>query len=372
MFTFPPRESDENGEYLREQLITYLGNKRKLLDFIGMGIEIAKNSLGKKKVSTFDVFSGSGIVARYLKRFSDVVYANDLEAYSRVINECYLTNKSSVDWEALTSSRDEVLDKIKKNPIHSFISENYAPDSMENIQRGERCFYTPQNALFLDSARYHLNSLPQDHQTLLLAPLLSEASIKVNTSGVFKSFYKSDGVGKFGGRGSNALSRILSPIQLNLPLLSEFECDSHVLQLDAREAAKEVGNVDIAYLDPPYNQHPYGSNYFMLNLLVDGALPDTGFSKTTGIPKNWNRSKFNKRAYIHEEFFKLVAELNAKFCIISFNNEGFISKSDFLQGLAKLGRITCLETYYKRFPDTKHKKASKNYVTEYLFLLEKK
>ena len=39
------------------------------------------------------------------------------------------------------------------------------------------------------------------------------------------------------------------------------------------ELAADLPPLDLVYLDPPYNQHPYGSNYFMLNLLVDYRAP---------------------------------------------------------------------------------------------------
>ena len=64
----------ENKEFLTEQIITYLGNKRSLLNFIDNVIEIVKQELKKDKLSTFDVFSGSGIVSRYLKQHSKVLY----------------------------------------------------------------------------------------------------------------------------------------------------------------------------------------------------------------------------------------------------------------------------------------------------------
>ncbi|MCK9334902.1 MAG: DNA adenine methylase, partial [Candidatus Cloacimonetes bacterium] len=76
----------ENPAYLSEQLITYLGNKRKLLNFIGAGVGVVKQKLGKDKLSCLDLFSGSGIVARYLKQHSSLLIVNDLEAYSKVIN----------------------------------------------------------------------------------------------------------------------------------------------------------------------------------------------------------------------------------------------------------------------------------------------
>jgi len=50
--------------------------------------------------------------------------------------------------------------------------------------------------------------------------------------------------------------------------------------------------VDLIYLDPPYNQHPYGSNYFMLNLICTNERPHT-LSKVSGIPGDWNKSQYN-------------------------------------------------------------------------------
>ena len=71
--------------------------RQSLLDFIGKGIEVVCKRLGRNKISSLDAFSGSGVVSRYLRRFSSSLHCNDLEDYSRVINECYMTNESSVD-----------------------------------------------------------------------------------------------------------------------------------------------------------------------------------------------------------------------------------------------------------------------------------
>ncbi len=87
----------ENRQYLETQILTYMGNKRSLLDHIGREIDPIREALGLNKLTTLDLFSGSGIVARYLKQFSSVVYANDLEKYSWIINNCYLANRNEFD-----------------------------------------------------------------------------------------------------------------------------------------------------------------------------------------------------------------------------------------------------------------------------------
>lgn len=69
----------EKIEYLKKQILTYIGNKRTLLNYIGTELSLISNTLGKEKLVTLDMFSGSGIVARYMKQYSSCIYANDLE-----------------------------------------------------------------------------------------------------------------------------------------------------------------------------------------------------------------------------------------------------------------------------------------------------
>ena len=91
----------ENEAFLTQQLITYIGNKRSLLNFIGSGLDIVRQRLNKNKLTTFDVFSGSGVVSRFLKRYSERLIVNDIEDYAYTINKCYLSNSNTVDHQAL-------------------------------------------------------------------------------------------------------------------------------------------------------------------------------------------------------------------------------------------------------------------------------
>ena len=88
-----------NEKYLSEQVITYLGNKRKLLNDISYEVELILNELGLKKGKICDLFSGSGVVARMLKQYSSRLFVNDLEEYSCIINSCYLTNQEDFNNE---------------------------------------------------------------------------------------------------------------------------------------------------------------------------------------------------------------------------------------------------------------------------------
>lgn len=363
---------EENPAFLKEQILTYLGNKRSFLHLIGREVDRVRTRLGRERISCVDLFSGSGIVARYLKRFSSTLYVNDLEPYSTCMSECYLANKSQVDERLLHETLGTLKKEIRLQWAPGWIAEMYAPQDDRHIQKGERAFYTRRNAVYLDTARRLIAQLPGDLQRFFLAPLLYSASVHTNTSGVFKGFYKNRaGIGQFGGEGRNSLSRILGAIDLEMPVFSSFECEVHVLQRESRVAAQSLPEVDFCYMDPPYNEHPYGSNYFMLNLILKNRRP-ASVSPVSGIPEHWNRSAYNRPQQAREHFFSLIRECPAKFILISYNSEGFIPYGELADFLRSLGRVRSQETDYNTFRGCRNLRKRPCTVKEYLFLLERR
>jgi len=362
----------EKNEYLTRQLITYIGNKRSLLKFINNGIKTVQKKLNKNKLKMFDVFSGSGIVARFFKQFSCLLIANDLEKYSYVTNQCYLSNENEIDFSLLREYYREITVKTKNELTKGIISDLYAPKNDNEILSGERVFYTSRNAMFIDTVRQLIENVPENYQKYFLAPLLSEASIHANTSGVFKGFYKNKetGIGQFGGKNHNALFRITGDIKLPFPVFSNFNCDTIICNDDSNKIIDVLPEVDIAYLDPPYNQHPYGSNYFMLNLILDYKYPEKT-SKVSGIPEDWNRSAYNKGNYAQDALTHLTENIKAKYVLISFNSEGFIKIEQMKKILERFGKLEVLETKYNTFRGGRNLNNREIHVKEYLYLLEK-
>lgn len=362
----------ENRAYLKEQILTYLGNKRTLLSLINKGVLQAKDELKKDKLSTADMFSGSGVVARFLKQHSSFLIANDLELYSKIINECYLANADDELKKSLKILAKRYTRHINENLKQGFITELYAPKDDDNIMQDERVFYTQKNAMFIDTARNFIDTLSPDMQKFFLAPLLYEASSKTNTSGVFKGFYKNkQGIGQFGGEAKNALTRITAEIMLKPPVFSNYTVPYEIYQDDANALAKKLDVVDLVYLDPPYNQHPYGSNYFMLNLIAKNERPNE-ISKVSGISKNWNRSVYNQKKDAKNAFFELINDLKARFVLISFNSEGFISEESFVSNLSKLGNLNVLKQRYNTFRGSRNLNGRNTYVNEFLYVLKKR
>ena len=202
--------------------------------------------------------------------------------------------------------------------------------------------------------------------------MLYEASVHNNTSGVFKGFYKNSatGIGQFGGNGRNALARIMADIELKMPIFSHYHCDVRVFQEDANALAEQLPLVDLVYMDPPYNQHPYGSNYFMLNLINQYQRP-TEISPVSGIPTHWNKSLYNKKKYAKECMYHLCRTFNARYLLISFSDDGFISYDEMMEMLSSIGEVSVLDKEYNTFRGCRNLMNRDIHVKEFLYLVKK-
>jgi adenine-specific DNA-methyltransferase len=308
-----------------------------------------------------------------LKQYASELVVNDTEDYARVISECYLANRGSTPTDVLAATVGALNGAVDAgSPSPGLIRRLYAPRDAAAIGPEDRVFYTPENADRLDTYRQLLEHEPLDIRSLLMGPLLSKASIHANTAGVFKGFYKDrgTGVGKFGGSGADALERITAPIVLEPPILSRFECDYSVHQMDANLLVSDVGGFDVAYFDPPYNQHPYGSNYFMLNLLVNYEEPGE-ISKVSGIPTSWRRSDYNVRSKALPRLRELIGAVDAKFVILSFNDEGFVSPPEIREVLSEVGTVTEQRQPYTTFRGCRNLRNRSVQVVEHVYLIEK-
>lgn len=362
----------ENIEYLSNQLITYIGNKRSLLHHINKAIIQVKRRIGKSHLRVFDAFSGSGVVSRFMKEHASYIASNDFEDYAATIAKCYLQNRSSVDIFSISKIVKEINNRVDEKFAKGFIEKLYAPKDESNITLDDRVFYTQENARRLDNYRRLIDVYPSEFHDSLIAPLLSKASIHSNTSGVFKGFYKNrnTGIGQYGGTNSNALKRIKGQITLEPPVLSRFECDYDVFHDDTNKIASQIKKLDLTYIDPPYNQHPYGSNYFMLNLLLHYKEPEN-ISRVSGIPKNWKRSGYNSKTESKNLFNELLHSIDTRFFLISFNNEGFISPDEMRSMLKKIGTVDEFNIIYNTFRGSRNLKNRNIHVTEQLFLVER-
>jgi len=413
-------EKAETDPYLREGLIAYIGNKRRLLSLIGDALhQAAGGSL--EGLNFTDLFSGSGVVARYARILGMKVTANDWEPYARVLAEAWLVPVPD-DIKRIFGSQDglvEAVELLNHLPVpkreEEYLARYYAPSSMnpdEADYRLERLFYTRENALRLDAARNFLektdagafpesrspgkavsssgnpgisgavpgSGIPGDlalRHSLLLAPIIYGGATRVNTSGVFKAFHKG-----FGGHGKDALKRIITPIEFQPPIVIDAP-PGRVYSEDAGRLAAggAISDADIVYLDPPYNQHQYGSNYHLLNTFVRwDKIPeplekgeDGRLLRKAGIRKDWKETKslWCSRKTAGQAFDELMDSLQAPLVLLSYSTDGIIPFEDLRSRCEAYGRVRLAANPYVTFRGGRQSNRRRDRNLEFVLIVEK-
>ena len=360
--------------FIHQKMITYLGNKRKLIP----EIEKIVRSISKgKKLTIFDAFAGSSVVSRLFTKYSHLLYSNDMELYSYIINQCFLITPNEFQVEMIRNHIQHMNHLAEHGPFQEgIITKLYAPKETFDIQKGERCFYTRENALIIDTLRNYIESHVESHLfPYCITPLLIQASIHVNTSGQFKGFHKNKetGLGQWGGSGENDLKRILGAIKLEMPVWSKDTYEPHISQKDTNVLIDELPSYfDIIYLDPPYNQHSYSNNYYMLNIIIENKEPKE-ISDVSGIPVDWNRSLYNYKKSATEAMETLLQKSmeKSKYVILSYNNEGIITKEEW-ETLLEPYQVEEIKIRYDTYKGSRNLKRRSNKVIEIMYVIQKK
>ncbi len=389
--------------YIEKNLLAYIGNKRKLIPLIVKAIEeISKR--GNVKIDPqgwfLDLFSGTGVVSRLAKSLGFKTIANDWEEYSYIFNKGFLEN--SVQDLSLFESEgglENVLKRLNElthyNAKESYLSDFYCPQSDAQADPNqERMFYTRENGIIIDNIRSKIDEMypePTDPQeryskdylikqkkkNFLLALLLKEASKRSNTSGVFKGFHHG-----FGGKKQNALSRILGTVKLEAPKLSEQQQLCKVYKEDAIKLVEKVNSqkAEITYLDPPYNQHQYGSNYHLLNTIALNDKPTVkkefminGKKKDkSAIRKDWVKTKsalcYQKTAKRY--FRELVRKINSKYIMVSYSTEGIIPFDEMLEILSSKGKLAVVTSSYIRYRGGRQANSTQKSNLEFIIIVD--
>lgn len=373
--------------YLKENIIAYIGNKRRLLPFL-KNTFLSLIEKDKNISIAADMFSGSGSVSRLLKTLGLKVYSNDWEYYAYILNYAHLsinpkdTEKMFLHTGGLVNTLNILnnINEIKEKD--RYISIYYAPKNDDNPDLlNERLFYTQYNATKIDIIRHNIEllyknkAINKNEYYYLIAALLYEAATHTNTSGVFKAFHAG-----FGGRNRDALSRILSPITMRaLPLYKGLRGKASML--DASIFAKKKFNkiLDIAYLDPPYNQHQYGSNYHLLNTIAIWDKPKINKeiyingkkTNKSAIRKDWIKTKsdYCYKNTAKEALANLINNTNSRYIVMSYSTDGIIEYDELISILGERGKLDIVTSEYTRYRGAKRSIVNTNKNIEYLFIV---
>ena len=333
----------------------YLGNKDSIIHEI-------KNLLEDKQIlnsnlSFFDAFCGTGSVADAFKNYYDIIINDNLEW--SVVYAKGRVNSRKCKFEKLGFDPIEYFNS-NDNVEYGFIYNNYSPGG------SERMYFTANNAARIDYFRKTIedwknnNLLTDDEYCYLLACLIESVSDVSNTAGVYGAYLK-----KWDNRAIKPIvfDRVDSK-NINAKSLTSFN--------DKIENIIENIQCDILYLDPPYTQNQYGTQYHLLETLIKDDSPS--ISKITGSRSTSPmRSEWSKEYKVHILFDKILAKTKAKYIVFSYSIDGFMSKDFIEASMKRYGKpetYECRKISYKKYQNWKSKKSNEHF--EYLFYIEKK
>lgn len=370
--------------YVYSQAIPYIGNKRKLLRLISRAI--LRTEMGG---GTFvDLFTGSTIVARLAKTMGFRVAANDWEPYSHEIALGTVVPNIVPSFEAL-GGLDDVFAMLNNiDPFNGYVARHLCPENDDHPDpETERMFFTRANGEKIDAIRERIHDwesqrlLTPEERAYILASLIYAVSYVSNTSGVFKGWHYG-----WGGKTGTALYRILSTLQLQPPVVFDNSRKNLALKADALELSRrlpmELGKApDIVYLDPPYNQHPYGSNYHVLNTVTLWDKPALNPKyrvngkkvEKSAIRRDWRterRSAFNHAKDALPAFEKLVDGLDARWILLSYSTDGNMPLRNVLEAMATRGALDLCTQTYKRYRVSTPRMSPKSHNVEFVAIVD--
>lgn len=319
---------------------------------------LRKKRLLQNEFTFCDGFCGMGAVADAVKNTYKKIIINDSLKCATIFTHARLI-ANGCTFEKLGFDPFDFLNKTN-GFREGFIYRNYS------LGASSRMYFSKENAGRIDFFREKIEEwhdsekISGDEFSYLLACLLESVSDVSNTAGVYGAFLK------------HWDKRSLKPI-----IFKKIEASPGIAKnmeaLNSRiEDVISCIDCDVLYLDPPYTQNQYGTQYHLLETLVLNDNPK--LSKVTGSrPTAPMRSQWSKNYYAHVLFDKIIAETKAKYVILSYNNDGFMSKGFIETTMKRYGKedsYVCEIIGYKKYNNFKCQGAADHF--EYLFFIEKK
>jgi adenine-specific DNA-methyltransferase len=303
-------------------VIKYLGSKRRLVPVLGELCERAGAA------TALDLFTGTTRVAQEFKRRGARVWALDTARYSEVLARCYIaTDARAIDQHEL----DAALAYLDALPgCDGYFTETFC--------RRAR-YLQPANGARVDAIRDALRDefAASPLFPILLTSLLEAADRVDSTTGVQMAYLKS------------WAPRSHRPLELRRPQL--LPGVGTALRANALDAAADLPIFDLAYLDPPYNQHSYFRNYHVWETLVAWDAPaHYGVAcKRADCRDPVTRSAFNSKPAIHDALARVVADVRARVMVLSYNDEAWMALDELVELCAPRGAVRVLAFDSRRY-----------------------
>ncbi len=303
-------------------MIKYLGSKRALLPLL---VPLIGELDGARSV--LDLFSGTSRVGHALKERGLRVVSNDHNAYAATLARGLVVANSDRAAEA-----QALLDELSEVPA--------APGYFTRTFCEEARFFHPDNGAKVDAIREDIanRELDPELEAIALTALMLAADKVDSTTGVQMAYLK-----QYARRAFKPLSLRLPPL---LPRAAAGAAEAW--QLDAIEAARSL-KADVAYLDPPYNQHKYLGNYHVWETLVRWDAPEAYGIARKRVDCRSRRSAFNSRPGIRPAMAELIDALDVRWLVVSFSDEGYLPREELEEMLQVRGKVTVYSQEHPRY-----------------------
>jgi len=302
-------------------VIKYLGSKRALLPWI----EAAVAALGPLRTAV-DLFAGTTRVGRMLKRRGLRVHSNDVATYSEVLGRTAIaTDAREVDGARVAAM---LADLDARPPEPGYFTATFCESAR---------YLHPDNGARVDAIRAAIEAdyAEEPLRSIALASLLLAADRVDSTTGVQMAYLK-----RWAPRARRRLR--LEPPEL-------IPGPGSVSRLDAAACARAAGTVDLAYVDPPYNQHAYFGNYHVWETLVRHDAPPTYGVANKRADCREHVSPWNSRRRIRAAMAGLLDAVDARHLLVSFNDEGYLGIDELGALLEARGRVRTLSAEHARY-----------------------
>lgn len=302
--------------------IKYLGSKRRLVPVL---TELYERSGAS---TALDLFTGTTRVAQAFKRAGATVTAVDSARYSEMFARTWIeTDADAVDLATVTDELGR-LDALPGRP--GYVTETFCHRSR---------FFQPHNGERIDAIR---QAIADEHagswlEPILLTSLLLAADRVDSTTGVQMAYVK------------QWAPRAAKPLQLRVPDL--LVGGGTAVRGDAHDLVRELGRFDFAYLDPPYNQHRYFTNYHVWETLVAWDAPEHyGVAcKRVDARDDTTKSVFNRKREMPAALARTIAGVEADVVVVSYNDESWVTLDQLIDMCSIHGEVVALAFDSKRY-----------------------
>lgn len=345
--------------------MNYIGSKFSILNFIDDTVK-KFCKLDKEDIIFCDIFSGTGAVGKHFKKKGYNIISNDIEVYSYITAKHFIENNNIIEFNKLKEiGINDVFKYLNElEGEEGFIYNNYSMAGTKNKEY-ERQYYSDDNAKKIDAIRMKIREwkekelLLEEEECYLIASLIESADKVANTASVYEAFLKQL-------KKSALKPLIFEPVKV---LISDSDKKYKVYNMDCNVLIDNIEG-DILYMDPPYNTRKYDTNYHILETI---ALYDNPIIKgKTGVrSETIKRSKYSMKREAKRAFEDLVSKAKFRYILLSYNDEGIISKEDIKDIMSKYGKYKCYSKRHRRYKADNMRDYVKNFTIEYIHCLEK-